>query len=367
MMNKRLYRFRILRAETQEIVAAEDEADNSEVWLVRIPLDPRKRSEQIKKLLVVSKSGSETFTALGSLYLVAKSQSSALALLTMAQGVIAERPRPEPARTSPASTGSRTDTASTTSRASAGKRAEPGANRGPDWGSSKDRKKEAGAPIPRAVWVVLGGLVACGLIIASVLIRPKAAEPTMRREGGGPGVIAIADLTPSATIHYTTDGSEPTASSPVYSGPIRGLASGTTVRAIAVAPGRANSKVASGYYTVPQDYLKAQAVFDQGRQQYNRSSFGRARASFKQACEGEVLEACDSLGVMYARGLGGPATETGARAVLDGACKKGSMASCVSLGNIEQAKHQFAAAREHYQEACDSRYAKGCEYVRRLR
>ena len=59
--------------------------------------------------------------------------------------------------------------------------------------------------------------------------------------------VSIAVTTPGATLHYTTDGTLPTASSPTYNGPIT-LTSSATVQALAVAPGYANSSVASGYY-----------------------------------------------------------------------------------------------------------------------
>jgi hypothetical protein len=52
-----------------------------------------------------------------------------------------------------------------------------------------------------------------------------------------------------ATIHYTTNGSTPTTSSPVYSGPIA-VTQTTTVRAIAAAGGMVDSDVASATYTL---------------------------------------------------------------------------------------------------------------------
>lgn len=54
----------------------------------------------------------------------------------------------------------------------------------------------------------------------------------------------------NATIHYTTDGSTPTASSPVYAGPITVTKGTTTVKAIAIAEGKQASGVMSWTYTV---------------------------------------------------------------------------------------------------------------------
>ena len=54
--------------------------------------------------------------------------------------------------------------------------------------------------------------------------------------------LTIKSQTPGATIYYTTDGTEPTTSSPLYTQPIPFIKNGT-VRAIAVATGYANSAV----------------------------------------------------------------------------------------------------------------------------
>ncbi len=59
--------------------------------------------------------------------------------------------------------------------------------------------------------------------------------------------ITITDATAGATIHYTTDGSTPTASSPAYQAAIP-LATFTTLQAIATAPNYASSVVASATF-----------------------------------------------------------------------------------------------------------------------
>ena len=60
--------------------------------------------------------------------------------------------------------------------------------------------------------------------------------------------VAMSDATPGAAIHYTTDGSTPTASSSAYSTPIT-VSVTTTINALAIAPGYENSPVASATYT----------------------------------------------------------------------------------------------------------------------
>jgi Chitobiase/beta-hexosaminidase C-terminal domain len=61
--------------------------------------------------------------------------------------------------------------------------------------------------------------------------------------------VSITDTIPSATIYYTTDGSTPSTSSPVYSASIT-VNTSVTLNAIAAAPGYSTSSVASASYEV---------------------------------------------------------------------------------------------------------------------
>ena len=84
-------------------------------------------------------------------------------------------------------------------------------------------------------------------------------------------LVNIYDITPSATIHYTTDGTTPTTSSAVYSGPIV-VAANETIRAIAAAPKLTSSVTAAAAYSIgkvaatpafslaPGSYASAQSV-----------------------------------------------------------------------------------------------------------
>jgi Chitobiase/beta-hexosaminidase C-terminal domain/FG-GAP-like repeat len=83
--------------------------------------------------------------------------------------------------------------------------------------------------------------------------NPTAATPTFTPANGtsfsSTLSLSIADATPAATIYYTTDGSAPTTSSSVYSGPIT-IKATTTVNAIATATGFAQSAAGSAIYTL---------------------------------------------------------------------------------------------------------------------
>lgn len=89
---------------------------------------------------------------------------------------------------------------------------------------------------------------------SSTQTSPKltVATPTFTPNGvsgfTGPQSVTISCATVGATIHYTKDGTEPTAFSPVYSAPLS-LTSTTTVKAIAVKTDMNNSAIATATFT----------------------------------------------------------------------------------------------------------------------
>jgi hypothetical protein len=65
----------------------------------------------------------------------------------------------------------------------------------------------------------------------------------------GAQTLSISDATTGAVIYYTTNGTTPTASSPVYGGSIT-VGVTETLKAVAIAPGYTRSGVATAAYTI---------------------------------------------------------------------------------------------------------------------
>jgi len=89
--------------------------------------------------------------------------------------------------------------------------------------------------------------------------------------------VTISDSNPSATIYYTTNGTVPTTSSTVYSGPIT-VSSSETIEAIATATGSSESAVGSATYTITSGGNTGSSVI------YTYDSLGRLyRAQYTTA------------------------------------------------------------------------------------
>lgn len=83
--------------------------------------------------------------------------------------------------------------------------------------------------------------------------QPTAEAPTFVPNGGEVSkgsTVTLSTTTPGGVIHYTTDGSTPTASSPVYEDPIA-INANTTIKALTIADGYKNSSVVTKNFTVP--------------------------------------------------------------------------------------------------------------------
>lgn len=106
----------------------------------------------------------------------------------------------------------------------------------------------------QAIAVAPGGLPSAVASAGYVINLNAASTPAFSPAGGtysGNQQVTISDATAGANIYYTTDGSTPTTSSTLYTGPIT-VSSSQTLNAIAVASGYNNSGVASAAYSIVQ-------------------------------------------------------------------------------------------------------------------
>ena len=102
------------------------------------------------------------------------------------------------------------------------------------------------------IWESLGNPCPADVCTTGTGTTPSAAAPTFSPASGtysSTQSVSISDSTAGAVIYYTTDGSTPTTSSAVYSGPIT-VSSTETLEAIAVATGYSDSSVATALYTI---------------------------------------------------------------------------------------------------------------------
>lgn len=93
--------------------------------------------------------------------------------------------------------------------------------------------------------------------VASATYTLQAATPVISPAAGTYGTaqsVTITSATPGAAVHYTTDGSTPASASPTYAAaiplPLGATPATTTVKAIALATGFADSAVASSTFVI---------------------------------------------------------------------------------------------------------------------
>ncbi|RHW39961.1 endonuclease [Lysinibacillus yapensis] len=96
----------------------------------------------------------------------------------------------------------------------------------------------------------------------SSIVRPVTATPGEGLVEEGTEV-TLTTKTEGSTIHYTTDGSQPTTDSPVYNEPIT-ITEDTTIKAIAVKDGLTNSDVAEFDYMIQLEDIHIHDIQGEG-------------------------------------------------------------------------------------------------------
>jgi acetyl esterase/lipase len=96
------------------------------------------------------------------------------------------------------------------------------------------------------------GMNPSGILTATYTINNVAATPTASPQAGTYATaqtVTLSTTTQGAAIRYTTNGSDPNASSTLYSSPIT-VSQTTTIKAIAIKDGMTNSAVMTAAYTI---------------------------------------------------------------------------------------------------------------------
>jgi hypothetical protein len=94
-------------------------------------------------------------------------------------------------------------------------------------------------------------------------VTAAATAPTFSLASGtyaGTQTVSLSDATSGAVIYYTTNGTQPTTASTLYTGPLT-VSATTTIAAIAAATGYSNSGVASATYTITANPTAATPTF----------------------------------------------------------------------------------------------------------
>ncbi|PYR13611.1 MAG: hypothetical protein DMF99_00940 [Acidobacteria bacterium] len=130
--------------------------------------------------------------------------------------------------------------------------------------------------------------------IASGAYTMKVVPPTFSPTSGSypsPQAIAMSTTTPSSTIRYTTNGSEPTGTSPVYTAPIT-IGTTSTIKAIASRAGWVDSDSAAASYWFTQGTV-ATPTFTPGAGSYSGSAFVSITTSTSGATIRYTLDGTD--------------------------------------------------------------------------
>jgi len=104
-------------------------------------------------------------------------------------------------------------------------------------------------------------------------------------------------------------------------------------------------------------------LYDMGVDSFKKKDYVSARFLLTQACDAGEMKACNYLGYLYAKGLGGTQDTEKARDIYQEACDHGTMSSCASLGSLYQDSGNKDEARKYFKKACDGGLTESCSFL----
>ncbi len=109
---------------------------------------------------------------------------------------------------------------------------------------------------------------------------------------------------------------------------------------------------------------------------FNQKQYKEARPLFEQSCNGTdengfkyagfdgEMKACNYLGFLYAKGLGGPRDRSKAQDLYQRACDHGVLSSCASLGSLYKDAGNSDDASKYFSKACQGGVTEACSLLR---
>ena len=250
----------------------------------------------------------------------------------------------------------------------------------PAWRTPKPGLRPARSRVSKwaaaAAFIAVLAALFCYRIYRPVATSTPPETPTLDPNGGKydqPQTVTLADATPSANIYYTLDGSQPTAASTPYSGPITIREEITVLRAIATTSGGSDSKEVTAVYRIASAggqhggglHPNADDLSKRGEKLFDARQYGPARTILEQACYAGAMKDCNDLGWLYDNGQGGARDFESARRLYGMACEGGVPAGCDNLGWLfehgEGIAKDYKRASDLYRTACDGGEVSGCK------
>ncbi len=180
-----------------------------------------------------------------------------------------------------------------------------------------------------------------GAANGSDTVSGYCAVPFFSVRGGyqtSPVSLEMSTTTPDAQIHYTLDGSTPTANSAVYSGPVT-ISSSQTVRAVTVASGRLNSdETVVTYLFAKEKHSLPVVCLSISESDFSYVSGSKTRSDDRErAGYVEYYEADGTLGVRFPAGfrIAGAGTRTHRQKSINLYLRGGYGLSCVTYPFFE--------------------------------